>query len=115
MPYTKDAPVIIAGRIISVDPLTDRETKAVLGARVLVMAGNGVATVRFDLYQLADVAPVAGTRVAWLIRNSTRVFVGTSGAATIFVRVADLGDVDLMQSIIQDSAKLSHQSSQEAA
>lgn len=104
MANVKDAQVLVAGSIVSLDFLRDRDTKAQTGAKVLIIAGDGVAVVKLDNEQLASVQPVAGTRVAWYVRNAAYAVDNNSGMSTKFVRVADLGDLDLVNAIILDSA-----------
>lgn len=96
-----EAPVLITGRVLSVNLVKDYETKAPAGAQVVVMNGDGASQIKLDENQLRLVAPIVDDLVAWHVRaRHWTMDGGRSGLSWSFIVVADLGSLDAIHNIV---------------
>jgi hypothetical protein len=98
MPLVKDAPLILSGQIIALDLTSDYETKAPTGAKVTILAGDGMTVVKLKLDALQAQKPIAGDAVVWYVRPVPYAMEGNSGMSVGFVRNVDMGDLDALHS-----------------
>lgn len=103
MPNMPDAPVILSGVVFGLQLTSDFETKAPTGGKVSVLAGDGLAIVKFSPEQLAAVKPIAGSAVVWTVRYVPYSVGDNSGVTTRFVAATDLGDLDRLQSLLTNA------------
>jgi len=101
MPNVKDSPVVLIGQVIAVDDVVDFESKNVLGVKVTILSGDGLAIVKQKNEQrFGDSLAVPGDEVAWYVRQSPYSVDGNSGMSVAFVRTVTLGDIDRIHTIV---------------
>jgi len=97
-----EATVLLIGNVFRIVPVIDYESKEPAGAKVAILQGEGATEVKFS-QKLINELPIVGQSVALMVRPMIWSMEGRSGLAFSFVRSADLGDVDLAHSTIENS------------
>lgn len=102
MPQVKDAPVILAGQVISNTIKTDRASGEFKGRKVTVMVPGvdepGFAIVNFSAEEAAVYNPADYDRVAWYVRSAPYSVEGNNGMSTRFIRAVSEDDLDKLHS-----------------
>ncbi|MDI1338130.1 MAG: hypothetical protein PSU94_18265 [Lacunisphaera sp.] len=107
MPTLKEAAVVVTGQIIDIERLSNFETKAYDGLRVVIATGDGFAQVKLSIEDSELARPAAGTSVAWLVRYGAWAREGSGNANTScrFVRVVEEEFLGRTQAIIKSIPK----------
>jgi len=108
MPTLKEAAVAVSGTIIDVERLSNYETKAYDGQRVVIATGDGFAQVKLSIEDAELAKPVAGHHVAYFVRYGAWAREGRSGDANTSCRFVGLVDEEFIgrtNGIIQQSKK----------
>jgi len=107
MANVKDAETVIAATVVVVELTRNFDTKELDGdAKVtLVTSEAGFAVVKIKQRDLVQLKPVAGQRVAWVVRSGHWARGEGSGMSCGFVRLVAPGDLDLLQSLVAAPSK----------
>lgn len=68
MVNVRDAAVVVAGQVIDIEKLKNYDTQVFDGLKVTIATGDGTAVAKLSIDEAAEVAPVAFSSVAWLVR-----------------------------------------------
>jgi len=100
MPKLKDAAMLVAGQVIDVETLTNRDTNVPEGARVTLLTGDGFALIKVrqadyrpDLFHVTGSYALMVRPLGWGDNNNG------GGMSVSFIRYAEPGDLDLVHSV----------------
>lgn len=82
MPTLKEAAVAVSGQIIDVERLSNFDTKAYDGLRVVIATGDGFAQVKLSIEDAESVKPVPQSFVVWFVRYGAWAREGSGNANT---------------------------------
>jgi hypothetical protein len=97
MPKLKEAAVLVAGRIIDVEVVTEFGTDKYDGKKIVVATGDGFAQVKLNPERVNELQPDFGQAVAWWVRYgayANRERQSDAQTYSAFVRVVEPGDLD---------------------
>lgn len=79
-----ESSAVLSGQVFRIKDTTDFETKAVNGARVAILSGDGATEVKLSLEQRNQLSPIPGDTVAWLVEPFLWEMNGKTGVSFLY-------------------------------